>query len=180
MLKKLLVNSKLGLYGSLVYLLILITIGIQDALLHQSYPQMGLYPNLPNVLPLNQIAAKIFWDYGSIHLGAIFFIGILAILHRPTLNFKGFSTWLLWLIKMLLIGTLIEQATVLITNLALASFGVINIFEVLLRPQNLWTSGNLKIHITAYETVLIDLAFSIVLILIILFEKRFKERRKLN
>jgi len=77
---------------------------------------------------------------------------------------------------MLLVGTLIEQATVRITNLVLASFGVINVFEVLLRPQNLWTSGNLKIHVSAYETLLINLAFSIILVLIIIFEKRLKKR----
>jgi len=95
MLKKLLKNSKLELLGSLAYLWILITIGIWDALMHSTYPQMGLYPNIPSVQPLNTVAARIFWDYASIHLGAIYFIVFLAIFYRPVFNFRKFPMWLL-------------------------------------------------------------------------------------
>lgn len=178
-LKRRVKNSKLGVKGTLVYLLIIVTFGISDALWHQSYPPPNLNLHLPQAIAANPTVAKILWDYNSIQLGAIFPIALLVIFYRPKLKKKEFTVWLLWMGKMLLIAMFIEQIVVHTTTNILVFQGLVGPIDYLHKRYNLWTSKQFNLYFTFEQTVLFNLLSFLLFCLIVVQEPRLRKKWKL-
>lgn len=172
-------NSKLGVEGTLIYLLIILTLGISDAFLHQAYPPAGLNLHLPQAIAANPIVAKILWNYNSVQLGAIFPILLLVIFYRPKLKKKEFTVWLLWMGKMILIAMFIEQIVVHTMTNILVFQGLVEPVDYLHKRYNLWTSKQFNLYFTFEQTLLFNLLSFLLFYLFVVQERRLRKRWKL-
>jgi hypothetical protein len=178
-LEKRVKNSKLGEEGVLIYLLIILTLGISDAFLHQAYPPAGLNLHLPQTIATNPIVAEILWNYNSVQLGAIFPILLLMIFYRPKKNRKEFTVWLLWMGKMLLIAMFIEQIVVHTMTNILVFQGLVEPIDYLHQRYNLWTSKQFNLHFTFEQTLLFNFLSFLLFCLFVVQERRLRKKWKL-
>jgi len=174
-IKKLLKNSKIGLIGCFVYIWCLLSLGFYDYLIHNTYPQ-NINPN-EVVIPINPTMAEIYWMFSSLFMGGISFIVLLYIFYRPSKNLKSIFIWTLWLIKMLLIGTFIEQGTVLSLSIFFYLIGLrpLNYFNPNFK-HDVWTSGLIKIHPNIIGILTINIVFVIILFLSGFMENFLRKR----
>jgi hypothetical protein len=186
-------RSKLGIKGSLIYIWLLVSIGVFDAFQFASGMfDMFLLKQFPtNMINVNTTVGDMFLAFNSIHFGLLFFIFPLVVFYNPifSVSRRGFKIlksgkipkisfiWLLWLTKMLFVGTLIEQGTFWTcrTILHLAGLSAFSLSETFY----LWVSGPIVVsYPNVHGIIIFDIFVVVVLFVLHHLEKALRKRWK--
>jgi hypothetical protein len=193
---KLFKKSRMGALGSLIYLWNLISIGILDAFQFESGMfDLFLLKQFPQNVSINKVIGDMFLTFNSIHFGLLFFLGTLIIFYHPFVSFwnwnlklaknqKRFlvvsSIWSIWAAKMLLIGTLIEQATVWLCRAFFVVLGLTSI-DLSARTFYLWVSGAVTISFPRFNGIIFfNIIVIIALIVLSNMENPLRKRWKFH